>query len=102
MEQLIKKFLLLGMGAFTLTREKVESFLRELEKAPEKMEINDLLSELMKKGQQTRSELEQRIAKNFQRIIDQANIATRDDITRLEKKIEELGREVKKESMQRG
>jgi len=97
MEELLKKFLLMGMGAFALTREKIEGFLDELSKAPEKMEIDDLLSELIKKGQETRDELEQRIGKRLQKIIDQTKLATKEDIARLEKKIEELEKKIKKE-----
>jgi len=95
MEELLKKFLLLGMGAFALTKEKMESLLEELSKAPEKMQINEFLSELLKKGQETRNELEQRIGEKLEKIIDQTRLATKDDITRLENKIDQIEKRLK-------
>jgi len=95
MEELLKKFLLLGMGAFALTKEKMESLLEELSKAPEKMQINEFLSELLKKGQETRNELEQRIGEKLEKIIDQTRLATKDDIARLENKIDQIEKRLK-------
>jgi len=94
MEQLLKKALLIGMGAAVLTREKIENFLNELSKAPEKVTIEELLSQLIKKGEETRNELEQRIGEKVKEIIKQTSLVTKEDILKLERKIEELEKKI--------
>lgn len=94
MEQLLKKVLLLGMGATVLTREKIDNFLEELSKSPEKVTVDELLSTLIRRGEETRGELERKIGERLEKIIEQTNLATKEDIKRLERKIEDLERKI--------
>ena len=97
MEELIRKALLLGVGAAALTKEKIETILDDLIKAAEKIEEEDLLSRVIKKGQETKGELEERIAKKLGRVIDKTELVTKDDILKLEKKIEMLENKIKEQ-----
>jgi len=90
MEELIRKALLLGVGAVALTKEKMETIFDDLIKTAEKIEEKDLLSRIIEKGQETREELEERIAKKLGRVINKTELATKEDILKLEKKIEML------------
>lgn len=96
MEEILKKVLLIGMGAAMLTKEKLENFLNELSKTPEKIKEDDILSQIIKKGQETRDELEKKIGSRLEKIIDKTKFATKEDIARLERKIDQLGEKIKK------
>lgn len=96
MEELLKKVLLIGVGAAMLTREKLENFLDELSKTPEKIKEGDILSQIIKKGQEAREELERKIGKRLEKIIDRANFATKEDIARVERKIGKLEEKIEK------
>jgi len=90
MEKLLKKVLLIGMGAFALTKEKMETLLNEISTGADKLKEEDFLSRIIEKGEETRKELEKSIEEKLRKIIDKANLATKDDILRLEDKIEKL------------
>ena len=92
MEQLLKKVILSGIGALSLTREKVEELLDELAKRGEieSKEKKDILADLIKRGEEERAEIEKRIKEIVEKIFPQLNVATKDDIKRLEEKLEKL------------
>ena len=97
MDQLLRKLILSGIGAFALTQEKIEEIVEELAKRGEIAwgEKEDLLGELIKKGKEQKVEVEKRIAEKVEEILSRVNIATKSDIERLEKKIDELGKKRK-------
>lgn len=92
MDQLLRKLFLSGLGIFALTQEKIEELVEELAKMGEIAwgEKEDLLSELIEKGREQKTVVERRIGKKVEEIISRANIASKDDIKRLEKKIDAL------------
>lgn len=90
MEKLLRKALIIGMGAAALTKERMENLLDELSEAAEKVGEEDLLSQMVKKGEQTRKEFEERIVEQLRGLIARGNFATKEDIARLEDKIDRL------------
>lgn len=90
MERLLRKALIIGMGAAALTKERMETLLDDLSKTAERVGEEDLLSQIIKKGEETREELGRRIVEELERLIVQGKFATREDILRLEKKIDSL------------
>ena len=92
MDQLLKKLVLSGIGVLVLTQEKIEEVVEELAKKGEIAwgEKEGLLAELIEKGTKQREEIERKIKKKVEEVISQINIATKEDIKRLEKKIDEL------------
>ncbi|MCD6575209.1 hypothetical protein J7K97_05985 [Candidatus Aerophobetes bacterium] len=97
MERLLKKALLIGMGAAALTKEKMETLLNDLTTSVDKIEEEDFLSQIIKKGEETREELEENIEKKLRKLIERANLASKDDILRLEKKIDQLIESISKQ-----
>ena len=92
MEQLLKKLILSGIGVLALTQEKIEELVDDLAKKGEIAwgEKEGLLAELIEKGKKQREEVERKIKKRVEEVISQINIATKKDVERLEKKIDEL------------
>ena len=97
MDQLLKKLFLSGLGLFALTQEKIEELLEELVKKGEISwgEKEDFLGELIKRGKEQKVEVERRIGEKVEEMFSRVNVASKDDIERLEKKIDELGKKRK-------
>ncbi len=97
MDQLLKKLFLSGLGLFALTQEKIEELLEELAKKGEISwgEKEDFLGELIKRGKEQKVEVERRIGEKVEEMFSRVNVASKDDIERLEKKIDELGKKRK-------
>ncbi|MBC7189290.1 hypothetical protein H5U35_03635 [Candidatus Aerophobetes bacterium] len=98
MEKLLRKLLIMGMGAAVLTREKMESFLEEINKASEKIEEEEFFSRMIRKGEEAREEFKKKMAEELRSLIEKANLATREDILRIEEKIERLEEIIKKQN----
>ena len=97
MDQLLRKLFLSGLGLFALTQEKIEELVEEMAKKGEIAwsEKEDLLGELIKRGKEQKVEVERRIGEKVEEMLSRVNIASKDDIERLEKKIDELGKKRK-------
>jgi len=97
MEQLLRKACLLGLGAMVLTREKAEQLLSDLARSSEVLtgQQTDAVSELLSKGEKGRDRLESRLAEELAGVLAHTNLATKDDVKRLERKIDELKRAMK-------
>ena len=92
MESLLGKFLLSGLGVLVLTQEKIEQLLEELTKKGEIAQGRNkkLLTEIIEKGEEKRKEIEGKIRDKVEKVLSQMNVATKDDIRKLEKRIEVL------------
>jgi len=92
MESLLGRFLLSGLGALVLTQEKIEEFIEELTKKGEiaQRENKELLTEIIEKGEEKRKEIEGKIREKVKKVLSQMNVATKDDIQKLEKRIQTL------------
>ena len=92
MESLLGKFLLSGLGVLVLTEEKIEKFIEELTKEGEITQKGkkELLTEIIEKGEEKKKEIEGKIREKVEIMLSQMNVATKDDIRKLEKRVEAL------------
>ncbi|MCK5358785.1 MAG: hypothetical protein KAJ48_10350 [Elusimicrobiales bacterium] len=96
MEEFLKKAFNLGLGAFVVTKEKVEEVVDELVKKGElgHEEGKKLTEELMEKGVKTKKELESQIEKMVAKGMEKGNIATQKELDSLKAEIKKLNEEL--------
>ena len=96
MKNLIKKSLLLGMGAISLTREKAEKIVRELEEKGEvtSNETKDFVNELVEKGEQERQLFKDTVKKELTALQESMGIPAKNDLAALEERIKRLEEKV--------
>lgn len=89
MSDIIKKTILAGLGAFTLTREKAEDLIEDLVKKGEltREEKPNILSDLIKATEKRKDEARNFVKEEVQKILKTLNIPTRDEINALEKRL---------------
>ncbi|RQD77908.1 MAG: polyhydroxyalkanoate synthesis regulator [Candidatus Syntrophonatronum acetioxidans] len=92
MGDLFNKTFYFGLGALTITKEKAEEIVETWVKKGEvsRDEAKTWVDEFVAKGEKEKKVLEETINTELNNIINEANLATKEDITRLEEKIEEL------------
>ena len=92
MKEMLKNILYAGIGAAFLTKEKVEELKSELiEKGKMSQEEGrQFVDELLRKSEKAKDQLELWINKRVEDRIDQFNLATKDEVAELRRKIEEL------------
>ncbi len=103
MIDLMKKVLLTGVGMAALTKNKIEEIAKELVDKGNlsEKEGKEFIDDLMKKSEESRKEVEVKLEKFVKDSLARMNLASRDDVLKLEKQIQELakameGREAKK------
>src|SRR3989338_3708590 len=94
-----KRALLAGLGV----QESVKNFIDDLVK---KGELNDaegakLLKEWMNRAEESGKDLEQKVHERVNKTLGLMNLPSRDDISRLEKQIENLSRLLKETAMRK-
>lgn len=89
MIDLFKKTMQMGLGLAEVTREKLEEISKELIKKGEisEKEGRDFVEELSRKSQQARKSLEKRVDEMVAKALARLNVATKDDLAALEKKL---------------
>ncbi len=92
--EVIKKAMLVGLGA----QEKAREFVEELVKAGElsKSEASTLVKEWTTKTEERTKEFDKRVKDTVGNILEKLNIPSREDIEKLEKKIQALNGRLKK------
>ncbi len=92
MSDIIKKAYLAGLGAVSITREKLENFTEDLVKRGEvsREEKAGLLSDLVKAAEKRKDELEKFIQKEVQKVLKTLKIPTREEVDALQEKVEQL------------
>ena len=90
MSDLIKKTILVGLGALSLTREKAEEITKDLIKRGEvaKIEEAKFVKDLMKRAEKSRVEIEKIIEKTLVKL----NVPTRKEFDALKTKINKLSK----------
>ncbi|CAM4397368.1 phasin family protein [Paenibacillus tarimensis] len=92
MNELLKKALSLGVGITVTSKEKVEKYVDELvrkgEVAP--TESKALVNRLVQRGEEEQTQIKQMIREQLQQLLVELNMATKEDIARLEKRVEKL------------
>lgn len=89
MTNIIKKGLALGLGMIVTTQEQAKKIADELVKRGElsQEESKEFVKEMYEKGKETKLELEQLINNKTKGLLGELNLATKEDIQRLEQRI---------------
>lgn len=92
MKDLLKKGLALGLGLAIASKEQIEKAVDELVKKGEvsAAESKELIDELIRKGEEEQTELRAKIREGIKEFFSDLDIATKDDLKRLESRIEQL------------
>ncbi len=92
MSDFFNKTFYFGLGALTMTKERAEEIAETLVKKGEvnRDEAQTWVDEFVAKGEKEKKVLEETINTELNNIISEANLATKEDINRLEEKIDEL------------
>ena len=92
--EIIKKAMLVGLGA----QEKAKEFVEELVKAGElsKSEASTLVKEWTSKAEESSKEFDKRVKETVANILEKLNIPNREDMEKLEKKVQALNARLKK------
>ena len=92
MFDLFKKGVLLGLGAVTITKEKAEQIVDELIKKGEvaKDKRPQAVQDLLNKAEEQEKALFDKITAEVNKALAKLDIPTKEDLKKLEKKIDEL------------
>ena len=85
----IKKTMLTGVGLAAMTRDKVEELAKELTEKGDmsEKEGKELVDELLKKSEKAKKDLETKVEGIVEKVLGKMNLASKEDIERLEEKI---------------
>ncbi len=91
MIDLMKKTLLTGIGFACMTREKIEQFAKTLAEQSDvsEKEGKKMVDELLQKHDEAKEDIDKRVKGIVSSIMEKMNLATKADISRLEKLIKE-------------
>jgi polyhydroxyalkanoate synthesis regulator phasin len=92
MFETLDKMVLAGLGALSLTRERAEQIFDELVQRGQAERPNKpaFVKDLMDSAEKTRKTLEDLVARQVQQGLGRLNLATKDDLARLEARLEQL------------
>jgi len=92
MKDIINKAFLAGLGAISLTREKLESFIEELVKQGEisRGDKPGIISNLYKEMEKRRDDLKAFIRKEVKKILKGLDIPTREEVDALKEEMERM------------
>ena len=92
MKELLQNIMYAGIGAATLTREKLEELQDELiEKGKmSRDEGKQFVDELRSKSEKAKEQLDQWITRRVEDQVKQLNLASKDEIAELQRKVDEL------------
>jgi len=92
MFETLDKFLLAGLGALSMTRERAEKIFDDYVSRgkAEKEARTGFVKDVMDTAEKTRSELEKIVSEQVNAAVSKLSLATRDDLARVEKKLDKL------------
>lgn len=92
MKELVRKAFTLGWGAIALTREAAEKLVDELMKKGEmsQAEARELVNDLLERDKKEREEVQKVIRQEMALVLGELNLPSRDDLLRLEEKVDQL------------
>lgn len=111
MEDLFRKAAILGLGALSVTKDKVDDLVKELVKEGKigSEEEQKLFQDLLAKGEKSKEEWELFVENTIIRVLAKANIPQKNELEELKKQIQNLTdkldiltREVKKPPSESG
>jgi polyhydroxyalkanoate synthesis regulator phasin len=96
MVDVIKKALYTGIGLAVLTKEKAEELVKDLMQQAKlsENEGRELFDGLLKQSEQARSELQAKIDDAVLAVVKRLNLATKEEVTALRAKVEELSSKI--------
>jgi len=99
MIDIIKKSLFTGLGLACLTKEKLEELSRDIitKGNLSEKEGKEFLAELMVKSNDARNRLESQVRDTLHETLGKMDLATKDDVEALERKISELAAVIKQQ-----
>lgn len=94
MFETLDKMMLAGLGAISMTRERAEKIFDEYVSRGkvEKESRSGFIKAVMDAADNNRQELEKLIAKQIRETVEHIDLPTREDIQRLEKKLDKLSK----------
>jgi polyhydroxyalkanoate synthesis regulator phasin len=92
MFETLDKMMLAGLGAISMTRERADKIFDDYVSRGkvEKENRTGFTKALMDAAEKNRSELEKLVAKQVRETLENLNLPTREDLQRLEQKVDEL------------
>jgi len=92
MFETLDKMILAGLGAMSMTKEKAEQIFEEYAKRgqAEREHKSGFIKEMMETAEKTRADMEKLIGEQVKKAISANPIATKDDIKRIEQKLDLL------------
>ena len=92
MKALLEKSLVLGLGTFSLTKEKAEKYLRDLEERGEvtAAEGKKLLNELLEKGEQEKVALQETVQRSVGDMMKSLGYIRKEEYHSLEERVKDL------------
>ncbi|WP_445475079.1 phasin family protein [Methanococcoides methylutens] len=88
----MKKLGLFGLGLYAITEEKIDEYVKELVENGEfnKEEGKKFVEDLIEKRRQQQEDLEDKISSKVQEVFGKSDLATKEEMDALHKKIEDL------------
>lgn len=92
MFETLDKLMLAGLGALTMTRERAESLFDEYVSKGQaaKEGRTGFVKDVMDSAERTRAELQRLVADQVRQTVNSMHLASKDDVERLERKIDQL------------
>lgn len=92
MFETLDRLVLAGLGALSMTRERAEKVFDEyVSKGQAARESRSgFVKEVMDSAEKTRTELEKLVSKQVRQTVDNLHLASKDDVQRLEQKLDAL------------
>ncbi len=92
MRELMERGILASVGIMSLTREKAQTVVDELVKRGEvkRDESKGLVDRLVERGDEERGNFRKMVREELGKVAHELNLATRDDLQALEKKVDAL------------
>ncbi|MCS3923148.1 phasin family protein [Methanosalsum natronophilum] len=99
MRETIRKLGLMGIGAWALTEEKVNELVKELVEKGEmsREEGRMVFQEIIDERQRQKEHIEAKINERVNQMIEQTNLATKEDLKKLASRVEKLENAQKEE-----
>lgn len=95
----IKKNLLTGVGMALRSKKEIESLAKEFAEQSEmnQQEAKEFLDDCRKRYDDARSDLDKKIEKTIESILDRLDLPSRSDIDKLSRRMDDLAREIEKD-----
>ena len=98
MFQNVEKMMMAGLGALSMTREKAENMFDEYVNRGEAARENKegFVSEMLDYAEKNRQEFESLLGRQLNRTLSNMDLPTKEDLERVEKKIDQLSKKISK------